>query len=217
MCRRRVSGLFHPPCGALFTFPSRYLCTIGHREYLALEGGPPSFPANSTCWLVLRCRSRAQTLSATGLSPTVAGRPRRVRLGPALVTLWDYALPLRSYNPGHAKPGRAARMIRFRLIPVRSPLLREYFPFLGVMRCFSSPGGLHLVYVFNQGSSGMTRTGLPHSEIPGYGRSHLTGAYRSVATSFIGSRRPGIHPAPFLVCAVVRLAAVGGPALGPGT
>src|SRR6478752_9478829 len=94
-------------------------------------------------------------------------------------------------------------MIRFRLIPVRSPLLREYYPFLGVLRCFSSPGGLHLVYVFNEGSSGMTRTGLPHSEIPGYGCSHLTGAYRSVATSFIGSRRPGIHPAPFFVCAVV--------------
>src|SRR5215208_2069449 len=49
VCKRRVSGLFHPPCGALFTFPSRYSCTIGHREYLAFDGGPPSFPPNSTC------------------------------------------------------------------------------------------------------------------------------------------------------------------------
>src|SRR5690349_12978467 len=56
--KRSVSGLFHPPCGALFTFPSRYLCTIGHRKYLAFDGGPPSFPANSTCWLVLRCHDR---------------------------------------------------------------------------------------------------------------------------------------------------------------
>src|SRR6478752_727870 len=94
-------------------------------------------------------------------------------------------------------------MVWFRLVPVRSPLLREYFPFLGVMRCFSSPGCLPRAYVFSTGSSGMTQTGLPHSEIPGYGCSHLTGAYRSVATSFIGSRRPGIHPAPFFVCAVV--------------
>ena len=69
------------------------------------------------------------------------------------------------------------------------------------MRCFSSPGGLYLGYVFTQESSGMTRTGLPHSEIPGYASSRLTGAYRSVATSFIGLRRQGIHPAPLVVCA----------------
>ena len=28
----------------LFTFPSRYLFTIGHQRYLALESGLPSFP-----------------------------------------------------------------------------------------------------------------------------------------------------------------------------
>ena len=46
----------------------------------------------------------------------------------------------------------------------------------------------------------MKPTGLPHSEIPGYASTRLTEAYRSVATSFIGPRRPGIHPAPILVC-----------------
>ncbi len=46
----------------------------------------------------------------------------------------------------------------------------------------------------------MKPTGLPHSEIPGYASTRLTEAYRSVATSFIGPRRPGIHPAPLLVC-----------------
>ena len=45
----------------------------------------------------------------------------------------------------------------------------------------------------------MTLLGLPHSEISGSGCQHLTGAYRSVATSFIGLRRQGIHPAPLLV------------------
>src|SRR5690606_31975368 len=33
-----------PLAGALFTFPSRYCCAIGHPVYLALEGGPPCFP-----------------------------------------------------------------------------------------------------------------------------------------------------------------------------
>src|SRR5690349_22340963 len=49
----------------------------------------------------------------------------------------------------------------------------------------------------------MKPTGLPHSEIPGYASTRLTEAYRSVATSFIGPRRQGIHPAPILVCANV--------------
>src|SRR5512142_1310339 len=46
----------------------------------------------------------------------------------------------------------------------------------------------------------MKLRGLPHSELPGYASTRLTEAYRSVATSFIGPRRPGIHPAPILVC-----------------
>src|SRR4051812_41766164 len=76
LCKRRVSRLFHPPCGALFTFPSRYLFTIGHRGYLALGSGLPIFPANSTWWLVLRCTTAGCNLSATGLSPAMAHRPR---------------------------------------------------------------------------------------------------------------------------------------------
>ena len=35
-CKHRVSGLFHRPLGLLFTFPSRYLFTIGLTIYLAL-------------------------------------------------------------------------------------------------------------------------------------------------------------------------------------
>jgi hypothetical protein len=56
---------------------------------------------------------------------------------------------------------------RFGLLPVRSPLLREYSLFLGVLRCFSSPGSLLRAYVFSTGSSGITRMGLPHSDILG--------------------------------------------------
>ena len=38
-CKRTVSDLFHSPLGVFFTFPSRYLFTIGHQEYLALPRG----------------------------------------------------------------------------------------------------------------------------------------------------------------------------------
>jgi hypothetical protein len=64
-------GLFHPPRGVLFTFPSRYLCTIGRKRCVALEGGPPSFPQGFTCLVVLRILARLQTMSSTGLSPAL--------------------------------------------------------------------------------------------------------------------------------------------------
>ena len=86
-CRPTVSGLFHSPLGVLFTFPSRYLCTIGRQGYLALEGGPPSFPRDSTCPAVLTNVSRVQPLSPTGLSPALAVLSRFLRLEVGFVTL----------------------------------------------------------------------------------------------------------------------------------
>ena len=35
-CRHRVSCSFHSPLGVLFTFPSRYWCTIGHPRVFSL-------------------------------------------------------------------------------------------------------------------------------------------------------------------------------------
>jgi hypothetical protein len=49
-------ALFHSPCGVLFTFPSRYSFPIGGQPYLALEGGPPSFPQDFACPVVLRVK-----------------------------------------------------------------------------------------------------------------------------------------------------------------
>ena len=46
---------------------------------------------------------------------------------------------------------QALTPVRFGLFPFRSPLLRESqccFPFLGVLRCFNSPGSLYRCYVF---------------------------------------------------------------------
>ena len=61
------------------------------------------------------------------------------------------------------------RSRRFRLIRFRSPLLTESlrFPFLRVLRCFSSPAYLLTAYGFSSRSPGITQVGLPHSDIPG--------------------------------------------------
>ena len=85
-CRPTVSGLFHSPSGVLFTFPSRYLCAIGRQGYLALEGGPPGFPRDSTCPVVLTNASEVRPLSPTGLSPPMAVLSRLLRLEGGLLT-----------------------------------------------------------------------------------------------------------------------------------
>ena len=45
--------LFHSPPGVLFTFPSQYYALSVTEEYLALRGGPRSFPQGFPCLVVL--------------------------------------------------------------------------------------------------------------------------------------------------------------------
>jgi hypothetical protein len=89
-------------------------------------------------------------------------------------------------QPGPSTPRRqrpqAIAPSRFGLIPFRSPLLREssFFPFLRLLRCFSSPAYLRPPYVFRWGYPRITTGGFPHSEIPGSTLDQqLPEAYRS--------------------------------------
>ena len=123
----RFQVLFHSPPGVLFTFPSRYSCAIGRREYLALEGGPPGFPRGSSCPVVLgNAVQEVLSLSATGLSPSVARRSRTVRLERGLLTSRPVRSPVR---PRPTTPrGQRLRAWHPRglgYLPFRSPLLRE--------------------------------------------------------------------------------------------
>jgi hypothetical protein len=94
----------------------------------------------------------------TGLSPSAVGHSRTVLFKSSLLTLCFAAVE--PYNPQRQVPG-------FGLLRVRSPLLAELFLFLGVLRCFSSPGALPRLYRFKAGVSRVRRDGLPHSEIVG--------------------------------------------------
>ena len=62
---------------------------------------------------------------------------------------------------------RTCKQVRFGLIPVRSPLLGEYFLFLQVLRCFSSLGALPPTYVFSRRMLEVRSSEFPHSDIPG--------------------------------------------------
>jgi hypothetical protein len=76
---------FTPLAGVLFTCPSRYSFTIGHLEYLALDGGPPCFQRNSTCSAVLSVTSTSQCLFTYG-TLTLSGRPFQQRSAQTLVS-----------------------------------------------------------------------------------------------------------------------------------
>ena len=109
------------------------------REYLALRDGPRGFRPAFTCLVLLRCRIDQRLLSPTGLSPATAPHSRGFG--------WDRPPGLRSYNPTRTSPGGlgwsafARRYLRSRFC----------FPFLRVLRCFSSPGWPLATYGFSDG------------------------------------------------------------------
>ena len=52
-CKHMVSGSLSLPSRGPFTFPSQYYARSVTKEYLALRGGPRSFPQGFSCLVVL--------------------------------------------------------------------------------------------------------------------------------------------------------------------
>ena len=63
----RFQVLFHSPPGVLFTFPSRYYTLSVTKTYLALGDGPPVFPLDYTCPVVLWIPATINLVSSTRL------------------------------------------------------------------------------------------------------------------------------------------------------
>src|SRR5438477_787395 len=179
----RFQVLFHSPSGVLFTFPSRYLSAIGHQGVLSLGGWSPqvqtAFHGSGPTQELDR---QVSALSPTGRLPAVVRGSTRLRLEPDLVTVaGPGTVRTRALQP---PPGNACPLTpgRFRLIPFRSPLLRESrlisFP-LGTEMC-QFPRLPSTAYVFSDGSRRITGVRLPHSETRGSKAvQRLTAAYRS--------------------------------------
>ena len=142
---------------------------------------------------------RSLAFSSTGLSPSLIALSRDLRLKFQFVTLrtnLGWFLPALQL-PIRIGP-RTTKLIGFRLFPFRSPLLRECFLFLEVLRCFTSPAYLHPAYVFGRGYPEFIGMGCPIRESPVKLARQQTGAYRSLATPFFGPRRQGILRAPLV-------------------
>ena len=115
----RFQVLFHSPSGVLFTLPSRYSPLSVTDSYLALEDGPPRFNRDSSCpgLLGYPVHPNKNGISHTGLSPPPVRRSRRVPL--CRSSRRALRPQLNPTTPQRRKPPR------FRLFPLRSPLLRE--------------------------------------------------------------------------------------------
>jgi hypothetical protein len=133
-------------------------------------------------------RSDGDGAVRTRLSRSLATCSKRLTGAVIALHLGAARHPWTSYNPLAARAGTLARTA-FGHSPVRSPLLRGYFLFLGVREMFQFPQFPPTIV----GPHSQVR-GLPHSEIVGSKAVwRLPHAYRSGTTSFIGVQRRGIH------------------------
>ena len=138
--------LFHSPPGGPFHRSLTVLSTIGLTGVFSLAGWSRRIHAGFLVPRATQDDAWAGVSSGKGLSPAAVQLSR------------CFPSTLRSRTAILQPPG---------LFPVRSPLLREslvYFLFLGVLRCFSSPGSPPR---YKAGIAALQAAGLSHSEIPG--------------------------------------------------
>ena len=77
--------LFHSPPGVLFTFPSQYYALSVTKEYLALRGGPRSFPQGSSCLVVLWILPPSFGFRVRGFHSLRPAFPKPFRYPPSLL------------------------------------------------------------------------------------------------------------------------------------
>ena len=134
-----------------------------------MGGGPPCFPQNFSCSVVLWISAHLYRYFRLRDSHSLwSGFPA----SSTSIYMW---LCCRSTTP-------YTYCIRFRLFPFRSPLLREsiiFFLFLRVLRCFSSPGSLPQAYFIQPGIPKQVRWVPPLGYLRVKVCLRLTAAFRS--------------------------------------
>ena len=186
----------------LFTFPSRYWCTIGRPRVLSLGGWSPRVPTGFLVSRRTQVRSpRPPSPEPTGLSPAAAGAP--TPFGPdSVCRARDCSLEACGPTTPSRHRLQAIPPRRFGLVPVRSPLLRE-------SRLISSPPGTQMFQFPGFARYARYRDyESPRSRVSPFGHPWIIA--RSAApqglswppTSFVASGRLGIHRAPIPSCFV---------------
>ena len=127
-----------------------------------MGSGLPSFTPDCSCPVLLKYHSWG-SMRVSYPAVTVSGDAFQASSDTHLIHQCGAAAPRDwTYNPERATPAGLTH-VRFRLLPVRSPLLREYFLFLGVHEMFQFPR----CPPYQRYGHRVTTMGLPHSEIVG--------------------------------------------------
>jgi hypothetical protein len=155
----------------LFTFPSRYWCTIGRSRVFSLGRWSSPLPTGCLGPHGTRDTNSGRMARFGYRALTVYGRPFQVlRLRPILPTprARCIALQFAPTTPA-AQRIHAVADSRFGLFPVRSSLLREsrLLSLPPGTEIFHFPGLASPAYGFRRGCGSITRRGLPHSGISG--------------------------------------------------
>ncbi len=156
----------------LFTFPSRYLCTIGHWRVFSLtrwfsqiptdfhlfRGTWEHLPRESFRFRLLDFHLLRFTFPSDSANSMICHSPTSLQLGlQASHNTYDTTVAAFTVSQG----------LDFFRFARRYSGNHSCFLFLEVLRCFSSLRSLCRAYGFNAQCPPMTADGLPHSEIPG--------------------------------------------------
>ena len=179
----RFQVLFHSPLGVLFTFPSRYLFTIGHQRVFSLTRWfwqiPTDFHSFRGTWDTLVRESCA--FSPTGLSPSMVALSKH-STNNMIFELFD----LLQFSPQAPHNTADTTVAAFNISDGLDcfPFARRY---LGNRYLLSLPQGTEIfhfpwltlrTYEFSMEYPALP-DGLPHSETPGLKVViHLPEAYR---------------------------------------
>ena len=160
--------LFHSPPGVLFTFPSQYYALSVTKEYLALRGGPRSFPQGSTCLVVLWIPPCPLPFRVRVFHPLWMAFPKPFPYSHGI----NYAVrtPWCTHH-GLGSSGFARRYSRNRC----------FFLFLRLLRCFSSPGSPPYVMDWRMDTGGMLQWVSPFRYLRINGYLLLPEAFRSLS------------------------------------
>ena len=152
----------------LFTFPSRYSFTIGLTGVFSLTGWSRRIRAEFLVFRVTQDTATSRHASDKGLSPAVAELSRSFSS-----RLWsDGAVLL----PRHGIATTPVWALPRSLATTGGIIC--YFLFLGVLRCFSSPGSPHRLCGDTRVLRGWV---VPFGNPRVKGHLHLTAAYRSLS------------------------------------
>ena len=147
--------------------------------------------------------------SRTGLLPSAVWLSRPLPLTISFVTLWRVCRT--SYQVPQPRCSIAGRLYHYSGLG-SSRFARRYsgshscFSFLGLLRCFSSPGSLYPPYFVQAGVTphdgcGVSPFGYPRIEA----WSAAPRGFSQPPTSFIGFRRQGIHRWLFVAWRIIKM------------